>query len=150
MEIKECAVAACVLLLAGCSGGGDADSEGVASSGESVTSAAQQRERGGTVTVGDQSWTFVPSMQCSVYPGNVVAIAGHAESEPETEIVIDHDPGGLKAVRIGSDSGADGWYSLKGSLTFEIEGKQVRGSGDFSSSMGGAGQIVQGEFIIDC
>ena len=50
------------------------DSAGAASSPASD-------ERGGTVTVGETTWTFVPSMQCGVYPNGQVNISGHAAED---------------------------------------------------------------------
>ena len=111
---------------------------------------APKRERGGTITIGTDTWNIVPSTQCSVYPGNVVAIAGHAEGVRKLEIVIDHDPSGLKGVRLGSESGSDGWYSVSGSIEFEIDGKRVSGSGTFSARLGGGGETASGNFVVDC
>ena len=84
----------CTLLVGAC---GEADNSVATPAGTGQASAqaaskpvqapAPRRERGGTITIGADTWKIVPSMQCSVYPGNVVAIAGHAEGERKLEVV---------------------------------------------------------------
>ena len=107
-------------------------------------------ERGGSIKVGKQTWEIVPAMQCSVFPGNIVSISGHAQSDENLAIVIDHDPDGRSGIRIGSERGDDGWYSVNGSLKFKIDGKNVQGSAQFSAFAGGTDDLVAGEFNIDC
>ena len=104
-------------------------------------------ERGGAITVGDTTWQLVPAIQCSVYPGNVVNIAGHAASDPALEIVIDYN--GPTGVRIGGE-GAVSWHAIKDSLKFDIDGKRVQGSATFNTDMFGAGESAPGSFDINC
>lgn len=132
------------LATAGC--GTDSDN-----GGERTGSApAAKSARGGTITVGEESWTFVPSTQCSVYPGNVVHIAGHAAEDPSLEIVIDYSPDdGYAEARVGSDSGA-GWHAMRDTLTFQIDGKHVVGSATFNVYATGTGESAQGSFEITC
>jgi hypothetical protein len=112
--------------------------------------APQKRQRGGTITVGEQTWTIVPSVQCGVYPGDVVAIAGHAESDKQLEIVIDNDPGGRSGVSVGSERGAVSWHAVRDTLRIEVNGKQVRGTATFSAFLGGSGATAPGEFEVNC
>ena len=147
----------CSLMLSAC---GEADSTGAVppnaghagaqAAPEPPPAPAARRELGGTITIGADTWKIVPYMQCSVYPGNIVALAGHAEGESKLEIVIDHDPSGPSGVRLGSESGSDGWFSVAGSIEFEIDGKRVSGSGTFSARMGGGGETAHGNFAVDC
>ena len=111
---------------------------------------AQQPERGGTISVGEDSWQIVPAIQCRVFPGGIVSIAGHAGSDPDLEIVIDVDPHGPTGVRVGGEGGGVSWHSVKGSFDIEVQGKRVRGAGTFSQYYGGAGETRQGEFTVDC
>lgn len=128
------------LAAVGC---GTDDSTGTAQS-------ANGSERGGTITVGGQTWTFVPSTQCSVYPGNVVHIAGHAAEDPSLEIVIDYSPeDGFAGARVGSESGA-GWHAMPGTLEFDIEGQRVSGSATFNVYATGTGDSAAGTFEIRC
>jgi len=111
--------------------------------------ATSTKERGGTITVGDESWVIVLSTQCSVYPGDVVSIAGHAASDPELEIVIDY--GGPNGARIGSDGGGSGsWHAVRETLEVEIDGKRVRGTATFSEFFGGGGESRPGSFDVQC
>ena len=112
--------------------------------------APQKSQRGGSITIGDRTWLIIPSIQCSVYPGDVVAIAGHAESDPDLEIVIDNDPNGRSGVSIGGKGQAVTWHSVKESLQMTIDGKQVQGSATFSADFGGGGETEQGTFKVDC
>lgn len=140
------------LALAGCSENTETGSNAGASQGERAAAASppQKSQRGGSVTVGDQTWILVPAIQCGVYPGDVVAIAGHAASDPDLEIVIDNDPNGRSGVSIGGDRQAVSWHSTRESLQMKINGKQVQGSATFSTGYGGSGKTEQGTFKVDC
>ncbi|MGA8203158.1 MAG: hypothetical protein WB812_01490 [Woeseiaceae bacterium] len=109
-------------------------------------------ERGGTITVGEQVFTFVPSIQCSVYPGNVVSIAGHAAEDESTEITIDYAPDGdgPTAASIDTDGRPGSWFSIRETLQFDIEGRHVRGIATFSEYSGGTGKTAPGSFDIGC
>ena len=137
----------CALAVAGCGTDGEQSSEepgGTAQSSKSNT-------RGGTVTVGEQSWTFVPSIQCSIYPGNVVSIAGHAAEDPMLEITIDYDAErGPVQVVVGTDGRDGSWFAKRDTLRIEIEGRNFSGTATFTEFRGGAGQTASGSFNIDC
>ena len=104
-------------------------------------------ERGGTITVGGHTWQLVPSIQCSVYPGEVVSIAGHAASDPDLEIVIDYN--GPTGVRIGGE-GPLGWYAMVDTLKINVDGKRVSGSATFNTDSAGVGRTAPGEFDVNC
>lgn len=104
--------------------------------------------RGGTMTVGDQIWTIVPSTQCSIYPGNVVSIAGHAAEDPSLEIVIDF--GGPTGASIGNESTAVSWIALRDTLKIEIDGNRIRGTATFNQYVTGTGLSAEGSFDVTC
>lgn len=104
--------------------------------------------RGGTITVGNQAWTIVPSTQCSIYPGNVVHIAGHAAEEPALEIIIDY--GGPTGARIGSEFGANSWEAVRETLRIEIDGRRIHGAATFNQSVAGATTSAEGSFDVTC
>lgn len=105
-------------------------------------------ERGGTITVAGERWTFVPSISCSVYPGPVVNIAGHAAEEPSLEIVIDW--GGPNQARIAETDSGPGWHAIRDTLNVEVNGKRVKGSATFSEYYTGTGKQGEGSFDIQC
>jgi hypothetical protein len=117
-----------------------------------VAQASGSHQRGGTITVGEQVFTFVPSIQCSIYPGNVVSIAGHAAEDESTEITIDYAPdgNGPTGVTIGTDGRAGSWFAIGETLHFDIDGRHVSGSATFSEYRGGNGKTAPGSFDIDC
>ena len=124
-------------------------------SGEGQTSAAQASSsysRGGTITVGEQSFTFVPSIQCSVYPNNQVNIAGHTAEDESLEVTIDYYPenDGPIGVILGTDGRDGSWFSSRESTKFEIDGRQVRGTTTFTEFRGGNGKSAEGSFEIRC
>ena len=141
MRIGKGAALLVALSIAGC-GGPDGGSAATATS----QSAGQQR--GGTITVGEESWTIVPSISCSIYPGNIVNIAGHAAENTELEIVIDW--GGPNQVRIAEHDSAPGWYADRETLDVQVDGKTVKGSATFGEHFGGRGQQAEGSFEVNC
>jgi hypothetical protein len=128
------------MLASGC--GGDDESTGTAPADEG--SEAGDAERGGTFTIGDRTWTVVPAVQCSVFAGDIVMIAGHTAENEEIEVVIDHDPSTefFSAYIQGPDN-SPYWIAEGDAITFTIDGKTVSGSGTFSVGLGG--QIPEGE-----
>jgi hypothetical protein len=130
--------------IAGC-GGPDGGNGGSASP---VASQSAGQQRGGTITVGEESWTIVPSISCSVYPGDVVHIAGHAEENAELEIVIDW--GGPNQARIAESDSGPGWHAIRDTLAVQVDGKTVKGSATFSEYFGGAGERADGSFEVNC
>ncbi|GAB2505902.1 hypothetical protein [Arenimonas alkanexedens] len=109
------------------------------------------RERTGTIEIDGQSWTFVPDVQCRVYPGPVAYVAGHAANDETIEIVIDYNPGdGVIGASVESTDGTLFWEAGKDALTFEINGRRIKGEGDFTASSGGEIRTARGKFEIDC
>ncbi len=138
--------------VAGCdSANTDNRSANAATAKETATATADPTtggQKGGTLTVGDESWTIMPAIQCSVYPGNVVSIAGHAAGNPELEIVIDW--GGPNQARIAESDSGPGWHAIRDTLKVEIDGKAVRGTATFSQFATGTGKTAAGSFEVNC
>jgi len=139
-----------LLMMMGC----EADES--AGGGSSAGTAAPQMnssQRGGTITVGEDHWTVVPSIQCSVFPNNVVNIAGHAASDPQLQMVVEY--GGPTQIRIGSDNDArdkGAWYAVPETIEITVEGKRVRGTATFvfTGHPGGSAESRQGSFDVQC
>lgn len=140
---KPLTLAAALVTLTAC-GEGEGQSAGTSASGEG---AASPSEQGGSITVGESSWTIVPSTQCSVYPGAVVSIAGHAAEDESLEIVLDY--GGPDQVRIGQGSETL-WQARSDTMEVEIDGQTVSGSAEFTGSPGGGGESVNGSWEVRC
>ncbi len=134
-----------MLLSAGCGPNGD---KGSTSTSAEYGQAPAATERGGTISVGEKTWAVVPSMQCSVYPGMVVSIAGHAAGDPSLEIVIDY--GGPTGARVGGDGSADAWRAVAETLVVEIDRKRVRGTASFRQGFSSEAQTVPGSFDVNC
>lgn len=111
-----------------------------------VTSSQSWAERGGKITIGESVWTVVPAIQCSVYPGNIVSIAGHAAEDASVEIAIDF--GGPTGVRVGE--GANAWHAQKDSLDIQIDGKRVSGTATFFQYSGGPEDAKPGSIDVSC
>jgi len=107
---------------------------------------AATAERRGTVTVGEDSWILVPSVQCSIYPGNIVSIAGHAAEDESLQLVIDY--GGPTGVRVGD--GPDAWHAQPESIKVHIEGKRIQGTATFFRYSGSPDDTRQGSFDVSC
>ena len=124
-------------------GSGEGDSASPAAAGQ-----ATSRERGGTITVGAETWTIVPSISCSVYPGGIVNIAGHAAENPDLEVVIDW--GGPDQARIAESDSGPGWHAIRDTLEIRVDGRKVTGHATFSEFVGVAGNRAEGSFEVDC
>lgn len=144
MRTIEGAVILAVMGFAGCGGPGG----GNGGSASPAVSQSGGQERRGTITVGEESWTIVPSISCSVYPGGIVNIAGHAAENPELEIVIDW--GGPNQARIAESDSGPGWHAIRDTLNVEVDGKAVRGSATFSEYFTGTGDQAEGSFEVNC
>ncbi len=103
-------------------------------------------DSGGTIRIGDESWTVVPDGQCSVFSGPVVYIWGHAAEDEDIEITIDYDPNGdFISASIESGDGSVNW--LGDDISMELDGQKLRGEGTFTS---GTGQTAEGSFEVSC
>lgn len=133
-----------LLAVAGCAPDG----------GEPVSTSAQETQKrtaadkGGTITIGEETWSVVPAVQCSIYPGNIVSIAGHAAENSALEIVIDY--GGPTGVRVGDDGSPESWRALRDTLEVEISGQRVRGTASFSQGLSSTAETVEGSFDVTC
>ena len=134
-----------LFLIAACGGGEQAASP--APSGAEKPQSSQVAERGGTIQVGDQSFVLVAKF-CSVYPGPIVNIAGHAKDDPSLEIVFDH--GGPDQIVIGSGGGETLWHAMKSTMKVEVDGKAVSGTATFNKDMNGLGESAEGSFDLRC
>jgi hypothetical protein len=141
------------MFITGCSDKGNNETN-YASPADSSTAAAPQAKppskRGGTITVGDETWTFVPSTQCSVYPGNLVSIAGHAKEDESVEIVIDASDEWAGGVRVGKDGTDTSWHAVPDSIAVTIENKRVMGTASFATSSYSVEAVAEGSFDIEC
>jgi len=135
-------IAILILTAAGCGGNENPRAPEAPPAGGEQAAAT----RGGTITVGDQTWV-IALKSCSVYPGPIVNIWGYAESDPELEITIDH--GGPDQAVVGSGRDAL-WHAIKDTLEFEVDGKNVRGTATFSQYFGGGGETADGSFEVNC
>lgn len=104
----------------------------------------------GTITIDGQTWNLIPDTQCSVFPGPVVSIAGHAAEDPAVEIVIDYSGAeGPTGVSVTKPDGTVDWNAYA-SMNFQIERKRVQGAGYFTGTMRGVQKQAEGRFDVDC
>jgi len=124
----------------------------VGCSSESDSTVSTSTPRGGTITIGEQSWSFVPSLQCSIYPNNQVNLSGHAELNPEFEIAVDYYPDGDGPIQLtGGKYGAIGsWRAVRDTTQFDISKRQVRGTATFKLTTEKGQSSVEGAFDISC
>lgn len=144
-------------IVAGCQGQDNASDADAASTPAARAEAPAPPEaaapaRTGRIVIGDQSWTLVPATQCSIYPGPVIAIAGHAAENEAIEISIDFDggTGGLIQASVENPDGSLGWRSTDDSLSIGVEGGLVTGKANFTSHAGGSATTVEGTFEVNC
>lgn len=131
--------------IASLSCGGEADNHSPLDQAEKKTKAAQ---KGGTITIGEQTWNVIPSRQCGIYPGPTVAISGHSAADPSIEIIIDYDPkSNLKGIRIGPEMGDQTWNAVRSSVKGEVKDKGFSGTANFRR---GYAEVSPGKFNIDC
>ena len=121
-----------------------------ASSSAQAPAPAPEPAPAGFIEIDGQTWTVVPDVQCNVFPGPVVAIAGHAAEDKGTEIVVDFNlPDGPTGVSVVPSNGTTEWHA-ESAMNFDITGKRVRGAGYFAGSLRGAMRQAQGRFEITC
>jgi hypothetical protein len=87
----------------------------------------------GNVSVGDQSWQFAATMQCSVYNSDTVSIAGSAVSDSDIEIVFDvfaSDQAALQ-VRVGDKE----WSGNADQFQVSVDDKSVSGTATMTDLM---------------
>lgn len=110
---------------------------------------ADNGNEGGTITIGGESWTVVPEIQCAFFPGPVVYVAGHAMENSEIEITIDYEPDAdfISAAVQGPDDDPY-WVSQDEAISMEIDGQTLRGEGTFTAFFGG--DAADGSFEVSC
>ena len=92
----------------------------------------------------------MPDIRCTVAPGPVVSIAGHAAEDKSVEIIIDYNgtegPTGVSVIKPG---GTLEWVAYA-SMIFQIERKRVQGAGYFTGMARGIEKQAAGKFDVDC
>lgn len=139
------AVSFAVFAFTGCGDAEDADQP--AQTG-SATATSEASGPSGVMAIGDKRWDLIPNVQCSIYPGPIVNIAGHVKGQPDLEFVVDY--GGPTGARIGKFGEPDSWHASKESISIEIDGRTVRGAGSFGHTTPNATDRIEGEFTLDC
>jgi len=160
-----------ILLFAAACGGGDDDTSSSDSAGSAGSNAApaataanddaesssdsssDDGDSAGTVTIGDESWGVVPSVQCSFTDASgipVVSIAGHAASDESIEITIDFDPRDTGLTLTVKGAGEDpSWTAINETFTTHVGGTRISGEGTFSNAPIGA-DTAEGSFEVAC
>lgn len=132
-----------LLPMAGCGGDNGGSSPGAGEGGPPAAT------KGGTITVGEETWTLVPAISCFIYPGGgEISIAGHAKENPELEISLDW--GGSNSVYVAESDSARGWHAIRETLEVRLDGRRVTGSATFSEYWTGTGDQQQGSFDFQC
>lgn len=149
-----------VLLIAsvttGCDGGDSASEAAAPAAGSQqappVTATTNSAgARTGTVEIDGETWTIVPTIQCSVYPGPVVSVAGHAANNESIEITLDYSPDdGLVGATVEKSDGTLSWVAMGEQVTFDVDGDHIQGEGRFTWHGPGAAREAQGKFDLRC
>lgn len=87
---------------------------------------------GGEITVGERTWTFVPTIQCMVSGDEIAVIAGQALDDPRVQFSVDVTPDGqrLDVTVDDADMMAQG-----DEVTVTIDGRQVAGAATLSDGV---------------
>jgi len=105
----------------------------------------------GTIEIGGEAWTIVPIIQCSVFPGPVASISGHAANDESIKITLDYSPGNsLVAAAVENSEGTLNWMAMGEQVTFRVDGDHVTGEGRFTWQGPGAAREAQGKFDVRC
>ncbi|MAL03135.1 MAG: hypothetical protein CL625_02505 [Arenimonas sp.] len=138
------ALCAITLMASGC---GRDEEPAVAPSGGAE---AQAPAPAGVIEIDGRTWNVVADVQCSVMPGPVVSIAGHAAEDEAVEIVIDYNGAeGPTGVSVTKPDGTVDWTAYA-SMNFQIERKRVQGAGYFTGTTRGVQKQAEGRFDVDC
>lgn len=143
--IKACGLLALVSLAGACQRAGEPADAAPATPPE-----ASAPGPAGTIVIDGRSWSVIADAQCSVGPGPVVAIAGHAADDEAVEIVIEyHGVEGPTGASVKKADGSVDWTAYA-SMNFQIERQRVQGAGYFTGTMGGEQMQAAGQFDVDC
>lgn len=146
-------LAAIVLVIAACGDDSEAATSttgpmpGTTTTADTGTTMAPDGAPGGSVTIGDTTWAFDPTIQCGFFPGGVISIAGNAAGDPEVEIVFDaFGEGDLELSVSGPDflwraGGADAFSDI------ETSASSISGTATVSATNG---TTAEAEFAFTC
>lgn len=110
-----------------------------------VAAASSGGTSAGSVTIGSTEYGFDPTIQCSLYPGGVVSIAGTAVDDPDVEIVFDaFEPGRNQLSVTGPDFQ---WMTTTSDFEVEIDDPEVRGTAEVQ---GVDGTTEESSFTFRC
>lgn len=137
MRLKLILAIVLILAVSAC---GDDSAESTGAGDQLTTTTATPGQivpESGEATIGDELYLLDPTVQCGIFPGPTVAIAGIVEGT-ETEFVIDYDPSNDFDVMIVGESPGDEvyWQARNEAIEFSVEGQTVRGAGEFSDGQG--------------
>ncbi len=135
-----------LVLAVGCSDTANTDTQ-PATSPAPASQSSPATERGGTITVADESWTIAKFGQCDSYPGDIVHIWGQSTDDPPVEITIDY--GGPNSAKIGEEYPPK-WQTEPDTLKVQIDGRRIQGSATFFRHANGQKEFAQGSFEMNC
>ena len=143
--IKACGLVALVSLAGACQRAGEPADAVPATPPE-----ASAPRPVGTIVIDGRRWAVVADTHCSVAPGPVVSIAGHATDDEAVKIVIEYNGNeGPTGVSVTKADGSVDWTAYA-SMNFQIERQRVQGAGYFTGTTGGVQQQAEGRFDVDC
>lgn len=128
-------------------GNGDAPTNG-----DQPDNGANGGEVAGTITVGDESWDIIPTIQCGNFydAAGQIYISGVSAEDPAIEITLDYDDS-IVAASVRREGGIEQpyWTSTDDTgLTFEVDGSVTRGSGTFRNFL--SSEEADGSFEVTC
>lgn len=146
-------VVACVSM--GCRANDSASEADALATGSEASPSAETKGsagvRTGTIEIDGEIWTIVPAVQCSVYPGPVAYVAGHADKDDTVEITLDYNPGDrLVGATVENSDGTLAWVAMDEQVRFEVDGDHIKGEGRFTWQGAGAAREAPGKFDVRC
>jgi hypothetical protein len=155
------AIAMFALIVTGCGGDDDDDDGNNGSGGDTQGTATAVSDddggdepegsgggdRTGTFTLGDETWTFVASLQCGIFPGPIVAISGNAAEDADIELLVDFDEDS-DLVQAAANTPEGTWLAENEDVSIEVDGSTVSGQGTFREFI--TGDTAEGSFEISC
>ena len=140
------AILALVLAFAACSGEAVTTDPGDATTTVAADTDMDAEPEGGSVRIGAETWDFVPTIQCSVFEGGPVAIAGSADGDPSVEIVFDRFEDGELSLRVSTADSE--WTAADGDFEeVSVEGSNVAGTATVREM---SGLEAEAEFTFSC
>lgn len=138
------------VVTTGCADGeAPPDGEAEPETAAEAASDGSEETPGGTITVGNETWTIVADGQCAVHGGQLASIWGHLAEAPDREVTIDFDPSNnLVEAKIEAAGGGVLWRSGDDDIEMSIDGSTVSGEGMFAEDYGPA--ETEGSFEVTC